>query len=78
MLENIARTVFSELKNAIPTQVTDLPEKEFRAVLEGVLHKLNLVSREEFEAQQAVLARTREKIEVLEKQVEELESLHKP
>lgn len=77
MLENIARTVFSELKNAIPTQVTDLPEKEFRAVLEGVLQKLNLVSREEFDAQQAVLARTRSKVEALEKQLEELEALAK-
>lgn len=77
MLENIARTVLGELKNAIPTQVTDLPEKEFRAVLEGALQKLNLVSREEFDAQQAVLARTRSKVEALEKQLEELEALAK-
>jgi BMFP domain-containing protein YqiC len=75
MIENIARTIFSEVKNAIPTQVTDLPEKELRALLEGVLKKLNLVSREEFDAQQAVLGRTREKVEALEKQLVELEAL---
>ncbi|GAA5315203.1 MAG: hypothetical protein AseanaTS_04070 [Candidatus Pelagadaptatus aseana] len=75
MLENLARTVFSELKNAIPSQVTDLPERELRAALEGVLHKLNLVSREEFDAQQAVLMRTRAKVEALEKQLAELEKL---
>lgn len=75
MIENIARSIFGEIKNAIPTKVTDLPERELRALLEGVLKKLNLVSREEFDAQQAVLARTRSKIEALEVQLAELEVL---
>jgi BMFP domain-containing protein YqiC len=38
-----------------------------------VMSKLELVTREEFDAQQAVLMRTREKVEALEKRVAELE-----
>ena len=52
--------------------VDDL-EQNFRSVLKGGLQKLDLVTREEFEVQEAVLARTREKLEALEKQVAELE-----
>ena len=48
--------------------------KNFRSVLRGGLQKLDLVTREEFEVQEAVLARTREKLEALEKQVAELEA----
>lgn len=73
MIEQLARSLLNDLKAAIPTATTDLPEKELRALLEGVLRKMNLVSREEFDAQQAVLLRTREKLEALEKQLDELE-----
>jgi len=34
---------------------------------------MNLVSRDEFDAQTAVLQKTRERLEILEKQVKELE-----
>ena len=49
-------------------------EQNFRSILRGGLQKLDLVTREEFEVQEAVLARTREKLEALEKQVAELEA----
>lgn len=42
-------------------------------MLQQTLSRLDLVTREEFDAQQAVLLRTREKLEVLEKQVAALE-----
>lgn len=45
----------------------------FRATLQAGLGKLDLVTREEFEVQRAVLAATREKLEALEQQVQELE-----
>ena len=38
---------------------------------------MNLVSRDEFEVQQAVLARTREKLQALERRVSALETTHK-
>ncbi len=48
-------------------------ENSARAAVLSVLSKLELVTREEFDAQQAVLLRTREKLESLEKRVAELE-----
>lgn len=48
-------------------------ERNVRAVLQQALAKMDLVSREEFEVQQAVLARSRSKLEALEKQVADLE-----
>ncbi len=74
MIEHLARSLLNDLKSAIPTATHDLPEKELRALLERTLRTLNLVSREEFDAQQAVLMRTREKLEALEKQLAELET----
>jgi BMFP domain-containing protein YqiC len=49
-------------------------ESNFRSVLQTGLGKLDLVTREEFEVQQAVLARTREKLEALEAKLEDIES----
>jgi BMFP domain-containing protein YqiC len=48
-------------------------KKNIRTLLEGTLAKLDLVTREEFDAQTKVLARTREKLEQLEKTISELE-----
>ena len=44
-------------------------QQNFKSVLQAVLCKLELVTREEFDVQRAVLARTREKLEALEKQL---------
>lgn len=49
-------------------------ENHTRAAVMSVISKLELVTREEFDAQQAVLLRTREKLEQLEKRVAELEA----
>ncbi len=43
----------------------------FRAVAQSWFDRLDLVTREEFDAQQAVLARTRQKLDELEKQLAE-------
>ena len=48
-------------------------ERNVRSAVEAALRQMNLVSREEFEIQQAVLLRTREKLEALEARVTELE-----
>jgi len=48
-------------------------EKNFRAALQVGLSRLDLVTREEFEVQKAVLRRTREKVEALERQIEALD-----
>jgi BMFP domain-containing protein YqiC len=49
-------------------------QENFKAVLQSGLSRLDLVTREEFEVQRAVLLRTREKLEALERQVAELEA----
>ena len=49
-------------------------EKNMRAMLNGVFARLDLVTREEFDVQRQVLARTREKLERLEIQLSELEA----
>jgi ubiquinone biosynthesis accessory factor UbiK len=49
-------------------------QENFKAVLQSGLAKLDLVTREEFEVQRAVLLRTREKLETLEAQVRQLEA----
>ena len=48
-------------------------EKNAKAVLSGVFSKLDLVTREEFDIQSQVLARTREKLKTLEARVDALE-----
>ncbi|MEE9412826.1 MAG: accessory factor UbiK family protein [Methylococcales bacterium] len=48
-------------------------ETGFSAVLEDMLSRLNLVNREEFDVQAAVLAKTRQKLEQLEQTITELE-----
>jgi len=49
-------------------------QQNFKAVLQSGLGKLDLVTREEFEVQRAVLLRTREKLEAMQQVVAELEA----
>ncbi|CAA9307769.1 MAG: hypothetical protein AVDCRST_MAG71-507 [uncultured Lysobacter sp.] len=49
-------------------------QQNFKAVLQSGLGRLDLVTREEFEVQRAVLLRTREKLEALQRTVAELEA----
>jgi BMFP domain-containing protein YqiC len=71
-IENIA----GRLSNAIPPGLNHFKndmEKNLHALLQSSLTRLDLVSREEFEVQKAVLAKTRSRLEELEKRVAELE-----
>lgn len=49
-------------------------EKNFRGLLASALARLELVTREEYDVQVQVLARTREKLAALEARVAELEA----
>ncbi len=65
------------LAEAVPTGVKDLQqdaEKAMRANLQAALAKLDLVTREEFDVQAKVLARTRAKVDELERLVADLEA----
>ena len=49
-------------------------ERNFRAMLSSAFSRLDLVSREEYDVQAQVLARTREKLVALEARVAEIEA----
>ena len=73
--------IFNELRGQFDQFMPDMArvarddvEQHVRMAVTSVLDRLDLVTREEFDAQSAVLARTREKVEALEKRVEELET----
>lgn len=64
-----------QLTDALPPQARALKDevsKSFEAVLASQLQKLDVVTRSEFDAQARVLARTREKLDALEKRLNEL------
>jgi BMFP domain-containing protein YqiC len=71
-LDELAKRLSSAVPPGLFAVGADL-DKTFHAILQGALEKMNLVSREEFEVQKSVLARTREKLEKLEARVAELE-----
>ena len=66
----------NEISNKIKEVVQDSPlgdaEKNLHALLKSVFAKMELVSREEFDVQAAVLRSTRDKLDALEKQLAEL------
>ena len=62
----------------IPPGARELPadlEKNFRAILQSTFSKMDLVTREEFDAQVAVLRRTRAKLEQLTKELDDLKTV---
>ena len=65
------------VRAAFPAGLRAEADKHVRAALESAFTRLELVTREEFDVQQAVLARTRAKLEQLEKQVAQLEQAQK-
>lgn len=72
-LDDLAR----RLSNLVPQSLRDSREElqqNFKSVLQAGLGRLDLVTREEFDVQRAVLLRTREKLEALERQVADLET----
>ena len=71
-IENLARKLAESVPESLRSMREDL-ETNFRGVLRSGISKLDLVTREEFDVQEAVLARTREKLEQLEAQLAEIE-----
>ena len=72
-LDDIAQRLTGAMPQIARAVQSDL-EKNLRAATQSVFAKLDPVTREEFDVQAKVLARSRAKIEQLEKQVAELEA----
>jgi ubiquinone biosynthesis accessory factor UbiK len=73
MISQLAQRLSQELQDALPFISGLIPKKELQMGLQSALSKLNLVTREEFDAQAAVLQRTRQKLEALELRCAEIE-----
>lgn len=69
-----------ELQNRVLALLADTPAEDLRRNLKALLSqqfaRLELVTREEFDTQSQVLARTRAKLEALEARVAQLETRH--
>ena len=74
----IGEKVFDDISARVAAAMAASPvrdvEKNVRTLLRGALGRLDLVSREEFDIQVALLARTREKLEALEERLASLEA----
>ena len=65
--------LMSAINDILPKSPRQELQKNLHAAMTSMLDRMELVTREEFEVQEAVLLRTRQKLEQLEKLVAELE-----
>lgn len=72
-IDELARRLADAVPEGLRSVKDDL-ESNFRSVLRSGLARLDLVTREEFEVQEAVLARSREKLDKLEARLNTLEA----
>jgi ubiquinone biosynthesis accessory factor UbiK len=72
-LDELARRLAESVPESVKTFGRDI-EGNFKAVLQGQLAKLDLVTRQEFEVQSSILLRTQSKLSELETRVKELEA----
>lgn len=73
ILDDLSRRVSEGMPKGLAALQEDF-QRNLRAALEAALRQLDLVTRDEFDIQQAILVRTREKLEALEQRVAALEA----
>lgn len=72
-LNELADKLSSVIPDSVKTLKSDV-DNNIKAVLESSLRQMNLVSREEFDVQSALLERTLNKLQELEQQLDELKT----
>jgi len=75
--QEILNTIHEQVSQLLPDATKSAQDDlsaNLKIVVGSIVAKLDLVSRDEFDAQQLVLERTREKLEQLEKDFADLES----
>ena len=72
LLKDITERLCDALPSSLQAAKKDW-EKNVRSILTGAFAKLDLITREEFDTQTKVLARTRKKVDALEAKIAELE-----
>ena len=73
LIDDLARRLAGSVPESLSALRRDL-EQNFKGVLRSRLAKMDLVTREEFDVQSAVLRRTRDKLAALESRLAELEA----
>lgn len=73
IIDDLARRLAGSVPEGVSALRRDL-EQNFKGVLQSQLARMDLVTREEFDVQAAVLKRTREKLAALEKRLGDLEA----
>lgn len=68
--EDLSKKLCEALPEGMQNLDKELKQK-FKTILQSAFDKLDLVTREEFDVQKKVLVKTREKVEAIEKQLEE-------
>lgn len=68
-LDDLAKKLFAILPANLQNIETEIQQK-FREILQATFTHMDLVTREEFDVQVRVLARTREKLETLQMQMD--------
>ncbi len=76
MVKEKIEAILSDVSNALPEDVQFLKkdiEKNLRATLNAAFSKMELVTREEFDIQTALLQRTRAQLDALQEKLSTLE-----
>ncbi|MFI4918502.1 MAG: accessory factor UbiK family protein [Legionellales bacterium] len=69
--DDLAKKLFATLPNSLQNIEKDIQEK-FKEILKVTFARMDLITRDEFDVQTKVLARTRDKLDCLQKQVDAL------
>ena len=72
-LEQLSKRISALIPGDVKHMQDDI-EANIKSLLQSTLSKMNLVTREEYDVHSAVLQRTREKLDQLEKQIEKHKS----
>lgn len=69
--DDLAQKLFATLPLSLQNIENDIQQK-FKEILQATFTRMDLITRDEFDVQCKVLARTREKLEQLQNQVDDL------
>lgn len=74
MAADLLQRIMETAKAAVPESISEDMRANVKAAIQDVIKDLDVVTREELEIQQAVLSKTREKVDKMERLVAELEA----
>lgn len=78
----LSQKLFDEISNKISETIAASPakdlEKNVKAMMAATFSRMDLVTREEFDIQQEVLAQTRAQLSTLEQRLAQLEAAAQP